>query len=237
MMETILKWISALDTTVIAIFNGIFLFWFRKKDLERIDKQFKYLEDQNEIAKKHLSVLLSEKKMRELGSKLQVYNVYRGVHDLGPKYPNDIEINMGLVLYNSTKQIIKINSIRIAENSSFQFIEAYYLDSPLHIQKFAREKNAFKIIIQNSKHIDLINPILRPEPKDFFDLFSMNGDSEFSIILTLNPEQPQIRKPITIIVEHTAPNNPEETLEATFCLGFFRWTEEQNSDFWNRFKD
>ncbi|WP_375607564.1 MULTISPECIES: hypothetical protein [unclassified Bartonella] len=236
-METILKWISALDTTVIAILNGIFLFWFRKQDAKKIDTKLQKLQNQNEIAEKHFSVLLADKKMRELGSKLQVYNVYKGVNELGPKYPNDIELNMELVLYNSTKQIVKINSIKIAENSPFKFIEAYHPNNLLHIQNPKRKENAFKIIIQNSKHIDLINPILRPEPKGFFDLFSMNGDSAFSIILTLNPEQPQIRKPITIIVEHTAPNNPEETLQATFCLGFFRWTEKQDSDFWNKLKD
>ncbi|KEC55299.1 hypothetical protein O9A_00579 [Bartonella koehlerae C-29] len=62
--------------------------------------------------------------MRALKPKLQVYNVYRDRErgELNTRCPNDTEINMALVLYNFTKQIIKINYI---EYSRKQLLSIY----------------------------------------------------------------------------------------------------------------
>ncbi|GAA5094912.1 hypothetical protein [Bartonella acomydis] len=169
-----------------------------------------------------------EQKEKCLGQKLQNCSVRTVFERLSPKYPSDLEVELELAIYNPTNQIIKINHIKIPKKHPFIFTEALYPDPTEGISDTEKRKNATKIALKSGKLIDLIDPKLDPNHLGFFDLFSIKAKSKLTLWFTIHPQAPCLRKPITIVVEHTSCNNPEKTLETTFCLGFFRWTDEQD---------
>ncbi|WP_208442465.1 hypothetical protein [Bartonella raoultii] len=174
-----------------------------------------------------------EQKEKRLGQKLQSYSV-RKIHSLtSPNTLQEIEVRLELIIHNPTKQIIKINHVKIPENNPFIFRKACYPDPTEGLSDSKKYENATKISLKTPKHIDLIDPELKPEHIGFFDLFSIKHDSKLALWFDIFPQEPCLRKPIIIVVEHTSCNDPEEKLETTFCLGFFRCTNEQNNIFWN----
>lgn len=146
-METILKWISALDTTVIAILNGIFLFWFRKQDLKKIDEQIKHLESQAETAKEHLFILWQEKERRDLGPNLEVV-IEEEPHAY--KKGKDFLISVNVIIKNPTKHSIKMNNFQIHHKSPFAFVEG---GSVTHVIPFIPENEntwVLKVLLQQT---------------------------------------------------------------------------------------
>ncbi|QEE11918.1 hypothetical protein MNL01_02570 [Bartonella krasnovii] len=172
-----------------------------------------------------------EQKEKCLGQKLQSCSVREVVGSLSPKNPSDLESELELTIYNPTNQIIKINHIKIPKKHPFIFTQALYPDPTEGISDSEKRKNATNIALKSEKYIDLIKPQLHPNHLGFFDLFSIKAKSKLALWLTIHPQEPHLTKPITIVVEHTSCNNPEKTLETTFCLGFFRWTDIQDRDF------
>ncbi|WP_375639341.1 hypothetical protein [Bartonella sp. MF74HXZ] len=176
-----------------------------------------------------------EQKEKRLGQKLQSYSVRKIFAQTSPKTLQEVKVRLELIIHNPTKQIIKINHIKIPEDHPFKFTKALYPDPTEGISDSKKLKNATKIALKTPKHIDLIDPKLKPEYTGFFDLFSIKHESKLTLWFDIFPEEPRLTKPIIIVVEHTSCNDPEEKVETTFCLGFFRWTDKQNDIFWNKF--
>ncbi|WP_208434760.1 hypothetical protein [Bartonella taylorii] len=174
-----------------------------------------------------------EQKAKRLGQKLQSYSVRKIIGHTSPNTLKELKVCLELIIHNPTKQIIKINHIKIPEDHPFKFTKALYPDPTKGISDSKKLKNATKIALKTPKHIDLIDPKLEPEHLGFFDLFSIKHESKLALWFDICPQEPCLRKPIIIVVEHTSCNDPEEKLETTFCLGFFRCTDEQNDMFWN----
>ncbi|WP_375676121.1 hypothetical protein, partial [Bartonella sp. CL42QHWL] len=174
-----------------------------------------------------------EQKEKRLGQKLQSYSVRKILAQTSPNTLKELNVRLELIIHNPTKQIIKINHIKIPEDNPFEFRKACYPDPTKGISDSKKYKNATKISLKTPKHIDLIDPKLKPERTGFFDLFSIEHEDKLALWFDIKPIEPCLRKPIIIVVEHTSCNDPEEKLETTFCLGFFRCTDEQNNIFWN----
>ncbi|EJF80570.1 hypothetical protein MCQ_00494 [Candidatus Bartonella washoeensis Sb944nv] len=172
-----------------------------------------------------------EQKEKRLGQKLQSYSVRRVNEETSPNTLQDINVCLELIIHNPTNQIIKINHIKIPEDHPFIFNGALYPNPTEGMSDSDKRESGIKITKKNNKHIDLVDPKLDPEHLGFFDLFSINATGKLVLWFDIYPEEPCTRKPIIIVVEHTSCNEPEETLETKFCLGFFRWTNEQNDIF------
>ncbi len=173
-------------------------------------------------------------KERCLGQKLQSYSVREIFGHMSPNNPQDLETYLELIIHNPTNQIIKINHIKIPKEYPFVFNKVCRPDPNEAITDSERDRNGIKVIPKTPKHIDLIDPKLKPEHLGFFDLFSIKAKSKLTLWFKIHPKEPSFRKPIIIVVEHTSCNDPEATLETKFCLGFFRWTDQQNETWFDK---
>lgn len=212
-METVLEWISALDTTVIAILNGIFLFWFRKQDMKKIDEQIKHLESQAETAKGHLSILWEEKRIRDLGPNLETVIEEK---PCAYKSGKDFLIDIKVIIKNPTKHPIKMNNFRILDESPFAFVEGGFLgDYPL------------SLIFENEKYMSFQNPFTADlKSQDICNYFNLKGDEERLFFLTIRHLKPNIETVPTFIIEHTSSNHPEKVVQTQFWPSFFLSFEE-----------
>ncbi|WP_273791718.1 hypothetical protein [Bartonella sp. CM31XJBT] len=211
-METILKWISALDTTVIAILNGVFLFWFRKQDMKKIDEQIKHLESQAETAKEHVSILWEEKRIRDLGPNLKV------VIDGKPyayRSGKDFLIDINVIIKNPTKYSIKMNNFQIDKKSPFAFVEGGSID---HVIAFTPE---------NEKYMGFESPFRADlNSQDICGYFSLKRHEKALFTLTVRHLKPNIETVPIFIIEHTSSNHPERVVQTKFWPSFFLSFEE-----------
>ncbi|WP_208442242.1 hypothetical protein [Bartonella raoultii] len=212
-MKTILEWISALDTTVIAILNGIFLFWFRKQDLKKIDEQIKHLGSQAETAKEHLCILWQEKEIRDLGPNLEaVIEEEPRVYKKG----KDFLIDVNVIIKNPTKYSIKMNNFRIPDESPFAFVEGGFLG-----------RYPLPLILENEKHMSFQNPFPADlKSQDICNYFNLKEDEKTPFYLIIRHLKPNIETVPIFIIEHTSSNHPERVVQTKFWLNFFLPFEE-----------
>lgn len=211
-MKTILEWISALDTTVIAILNGVFLFWFRKQDLKKIDEQIKHLESQAETAKEHLSILWQEKERRDLGPNLEVV-IEEELHAY--KNGKDFLIDITVIIKNPTKHSIKMNNFQIHHKSPFAFVKGGSID---HTIPFAPE---------NEKYMSFKSPFTADlNSQDICGYFNLKENEQSTFSLTVRHLKPNIETVPIFIIEHTSSNYPERVVQTKFWPSFFLSFEE-----------
>lgn len=165
-----------------------------------------------------------EQEERKLGAKLELRPIPQPkYHSVIPTKKNALRVitrplvHLQVTFYNPTKQIIRLNHIWIDKKSPFQFVHVSYLKSNLELQK--QTEDIF--IKTQEKHVNLITPELNPIQNEWYDLFSIQGESELTFLLIFAMCNPSKIQPINITVEHTSPNYPTKTLKANFSLGSY----------------
>ncbi|WP_139413281.1 hypothetical protein [Bartonella mastomydis] len=165
-----------------------------------------------------------EREERILGAKLELRPIPQPeYHSVIPSKKSVLRVtsrrlvHLQVTFYNPTKQMIKLNHIWIDKKTSFEFVHVSYLKSNLELHK--QTEDIF--IKTQEKHINLITPELNPIQNEWYDLFSIKGESELTFLLIFAMCNPSKIQPINIIVEHTSPNYPTKTLKANFYLGSY----------------
>ncbi|WP_375610746.1 MULTISPECIES: hypothetical protein [unclassified Bartonella] len=177
-----------------------------------MQEKLKNLESQLVNIKRKIAIL--EKASQNLEPKLEI-NIEEPKIEVIP--PHNI-VTVEFEIKNPTKQPIKMNHIRIDENSPFQFVEAF------HSAYNSRYRKSLKTTPNISqKHIDLIAfPITDTIDIDFF---SLHGGSTCVWSIKIRPTETENSNKITVpvfILEHTSSNDPYKTLQVRFWPSFFR---------------
>ncbi|WP_019218695.1 hypothetical protein [Bartonella florencae] len=165
-----------------------------------------------------------EQEERKLGPKLELKSISQPRSDnVIPSKKREFKIlaeplvHLHVTFYNPTKQMIRLNYIWIDKKSPFEFAHVSYPKSGLELHK--QKENIF--IKTQKKHVNLITPKLNPIQNEWYNLFSIESESELTFLLIFKMHNPSEIQPINIIVEHTSPNYPTKTLKPHFYLGSF----------------
>ncbi|MCZ2159214.1 hypothetical protein NPX99_08160 [Bartonella sp. 220] len=140
-----------------------------------------------------------------------------------------------LVIKNPTKQVIKINHIRINEETPFELIGVMTLDPIFYgfSRNFPKYISFEKDSIKPQRSILHLKktPLINPSLEQLLELFSLKSCSELSLTLFISPlSSNDIANP-QFFIQHTAPYNPKKTIEVSFSPISFEGLETWKSLF------
>ncbi|VEJ45240.1 hypothetical protein [Bartonella vinsonii] len=197
-----------------------------KRELAALKKQSVLKKDLTEMIRNSLETLWTENIAQGLGPKMEVE-----IFDLNSKDLSPEGILIEFSIKNPIDRPMKMNYIRIDENSPFKFVEALYPALYPYSQSFSKDR-----LETSPKCIDLINPIAKNPViqnevfKKGIDLFTVNGGHRFRWELKIRPVETKDYDKLSIpifILEHTSSYDPHSTLEVRFWPNFFRGLNHQ----------
>ncbi|WP_375643700.1 MULTISPECIES: hypothetical protein [unclassified Bartonella] len=195
-------------------------------ELATFKRQSILKKDLPQMIRNSLETLWTENIAEGLGPKMKVEIFNLKPEDLSPE-----GILIEFSIKNPTDRPMKMNYIRIDENSPFEFVQAFYPTPYPYSQSSPRS-----ILKTSPKCIDLItpvttNPVIQNNVLERgIDLFTVNGGYSFQWELKIRSIETENHDKLSVpifILEHTSSYDPHKTLEVRFWPSFFRKLSHQ----------